>query len=42
MKGTQAVGLPWPGLLAFLRLAATHDRGLARFEGLRWELPLAA
>jgi len=113
MNGTQAVGLPWPSLLAFLRLAtnprihelpptladawtivrewlacepafiptpgtrhheiferllldccqqsrdvpgahlaalaiehglilATHDRGFARFEGLRWERPLAA
>lgn len=111
MNGTQAVGLPWPSLLAFLRLAAnprihefpptlgdawrivrewldcdpvfvpapgprhheilerlvlescqhhrhipdahlaalaiehglilaTHDRGFARFEGLRWQLPL--
>ena len=111
MNGIQAVGLPWPSLLAFLRLAVnprihefppsfadawslvrewlgcepvfvpapgprhheilerlvlkscqqpshvpdahlaalaiehgliltTHDRGFARFEGLRWELPL--
>lgn len=113
MNGTQAVGLPWPSLLAFIRLAinprvheepptmneawnlvrewlecdpafvptpgprhhevlerllldgspnhrnvpdahlaalaiehglvlATHDRGFARFEGLRWERPLAS
>ncbi len=112
LNGTQAVGLPWPRLLAFVRLAAnpriheypasladawalvrewldcepvfvptpgprhheilgklllgscqqhrdvpdahlaalaiehglvlaTHDRGFARFEGLRWDLPLA-
>jgi len=113
LNGTRAVGLPWPSLLAFVRLAvnprlhefppgladawalvrewlgcepvfvptagprhaeilerlvleccqhhrhvpdahlaalaiehglilATHDRGFARFEGLRWELPLAS
>jgi len=113
LNGAQAVGLPWPSLLAFLRLAtnprlhefpptlaaawtvvedwlacepafvptpgarhheilerlvlaccqqsrdvpdahlaalaiehglvlATHDRGFARFDGLRWERPLAA
>ncbi len=113
LNGTQAIGLPWPSLLAFLRLAinprihefppslaeawglvrewlecesvfvpvpgphhheilerlvlasgqqprhvpdahlaalaiehglvlATHDRGFARFEGLRWERPLGS
>lgn len=39
LNGTVPLGLPWPSLLAFVRLA---DGDFARFPGLKWENPLAA
>ena len=42
LSGTARVGLPWPSLLAFVRLLCSTDGDFARFAGLDWQNPLAS